>query len=232
MNGVTIGGKHSYTDYGLYMRSAPEISPPTPRILTVDIPGGNGSIDMTESLTGDVRYKTRKIKMTFTVIDARNRWPEIYSQLMDEIHGQRLQIIFDNDVNYYYEGRLSINQWKSSKKTAAIVIEAEVDPYKLDVIASDDDWLWDSFSFESGVIRDTNQISVNGSYTVTLTGSRKPTVLNVTSSAAMTVKYGGKSYSIKKGENIIPGIVIREGDHDLLFTGNGTITIHYRGGRL
>lgn len=232
MRGVTFGDKHSFRDFGLYLKSYPEIKPPKPRTVMVDIPGGNGSIDLTECLTGDVRYMTRTIKMVFLVIDARNTWPSVYSGIMDHLHGKRMRIIFDNDANYYYEGRLSVDEWNSDKKTSTITIEAEVDPYKLDIVSSLDEWEWDSFSFLDGIIREMKNMTVNGSLDVTIIGTKKPSVLNVTSSAAMTVTFGGKSYAIKSGKNVVPGIVIVEGENNLTFTGNGTITIDYRGGRL
>jgi phage-related protein len=49
---------------------------------------------------------------------------------MNEIHGKRVKITIDDDPNYYYLGRVKVNEWESDKATATIVLTAEVEPYK------------------------------------------------------------------------------------------------------
>ena len=66
MIGVTIGEKHSYNDWGLIL-SSQTISPPTPQINMVSVPMRDGSIDITETLSGDVKYDDRTLTFTFTV---------------------------------------------------------------------------------------------------------------------------------------------------------------------
>lgn len=97
MDGVTFGTKHSYRDWGLLLKSRPVISPPSPKTVYVDIPGSDGMIDLTESLTGDVKFDNRTIKCEFVVLDARNRWSALYSDVMNYLHGQYLQIILDEE---------------------------------------------------------------------------------------------------------------------------------------
>ena len=48
----------------------------------------------------------------------------------------------------------------------------------------------------------------------------------------MQVTYEGKTYSLSKGANTIPQIVLHSGENTLVFTGQGTITIENTGGRL
>ena len=131
MRGVTFGEKHSYRTWGLILKSRPDISPPVPKTKLIKVPGTNKVIDLTEKLTGEVKYEPRSIVCEFTVIGGRSQWPEVYSDILDEIHGQRMRIIMDDDPNYYYIGRVEVDQWKSEKVTATIVITAEVEPYKL-----------------------------------------------------------------------------------------------------
>ena len=59
-----------------------------------------------------------------------------------------------------------------------------------------------------------------------------PVILELESSADMTVTYKNKTYDIKAGTNKIYGIEIVNGANELIFKGTGTITIHYRGGSL
>ena len=131
MHGVTFGTKHSYRTWGLWLKSRPEISPPTPKTKLIQVPGSNTVIDLTEALTGgEVKYEPREIRFEFCVIGGRSNWPSVYSYLLNTIHGKRMQIIMDDDPGYYYEGRVAVDQWESDKATATIVVTAEVNPYK------------------------------------------------------------------------------------------------------
>lgn len=240
MDGVTFGTKHSYRDWGLLLKSRPVISPPSPKTVYVDIPGSDGVIDLTESLTGDVKFDNRTIKCEFVVLDARNRWSDIYSEIMDYLHGQRIKVRLDEDMAYYYEGRLQVNEWKSDKVTSTITIEGDVEPYKMEMFSSLENWEWDSFSFETGVIRDYKNLSVEGSLRIDIPPTRKVVVpiihvINKNADEAMTVRCGwGETYTLSEGENCILNIKISQKNqyNFLTFTGNGSVSIDYRGGRL
>lgn len=54
---------------------------------------------------------------------------------------------------YFYEGRFTVNSWKSPKDWSHITIDYSVGPYKWSVLSSIDDWLWGPFNFQNGVIR-------------------------------------------------------------------------------
>ena len=73
MKGVTFGGKHTYSDWGLILREHPVVSPPKPKTKLVDVLGAHGSLDLTEKLTGQVMYEMREITCHFTVIGNRER---------------------------------------------------------------------------------------------------------------------------------------------------------------
>lgn len=236
MNGVTFGSKHSYRDWGLILKSRPVISPPSPKTVYVDIPASDGIIDLTESLTGDVKYENRTITCEFNVLDARNRWSNIYSEILDFLHGQQMKVIFDEDPTYYYIGRVKVNEWKSNKKTSTITIEGSVEPYKLEMFSSLEDWEWDSFNFETGIIRDYENIRVDGSLTFTIEGRRKAVVpsfiVQSDDGTGLKVKFNGTTYDLPDGTNRVLNIIIKDGTNTLYFTGNGTVSINYRGGRL
>lgn len=240
MNGVLFGEKHSFRDWGLYLKSRPEISSPSPKTVYIDLPGSDGQIDLTESLTGEVKYKNRTIKCEFTVVDARERWSDIYSEVMDYLHGQRVKIIFDEDPFYYYVGRAEINEWKSDKVTSTLVIEANVEPYKLELISSLEDWTWDDFNFNTGVIRDWKELQVDGKRTIVAVGTRKSVipVITVKSDNGNGIKYSHKGSTIVSGivlpdgVNRNPDIVYKAGETVVTLEGHGIVSIDYRGGKL
>lgn len=130
VHGVTFGNKHSFRAWNLMLKSPPEISPPKPKTKIIQVPGSNTVIDLTEALTGEVKYEPRTIRCEFCVNGGRPKWPAVYSAVMNDIHGKRMQIIMDDDPNYYYLGRVAVDQWESEEATATIVITADVEPHK------------------------------------------------------------------------------------------------------
>ena len=92
-----------------------------------------------------------------------------------------------------------------------------------------DDWEWDSFDFETDIIRDYKNIQVPGELVVI--GDVMPTGCVFEASAAVTVTYDGKRYQLPKGRSTVPDILIMEGEHTMSFSGSGTVSVEYRGGR-
>lgn len=242
MYGVTFGEKHSYKDWGLTLKTRPVISPPSPKTIYVDIPAADGIIDLTESLAGEVKYENRKITCEFNVTDSRKRWSDIYSDILDYLHGKKMNVIFDEDPTYYYIGRWKVNEWKSDKATSTIIIEGTVEPYKLELFSSTDDWEWDSFNFESGIIQDFKNMVVEGTLNFTVIGSRKSVIPTITVESSdgngMTYNHMGQqsqrvlNLHLNDGVTKNPTIVYKDGETWVTITGNGTISVDFRGGRL
>lgn len=231
MKGVKIGEKHSFNDFGLIL-SSKVISPPEPQLKKVSVPLRDGSIDLTESLTDDIKFNDRTITLTFSVVDPMSEWTAKISKIENYLHGKRLKVIFDDDPAFYYVGRVSVNQWSSQKNIGTIVIECTVEPFKYDLYSSAVDWEWDVFDFDEGIINELGQLIVNGSRTIKLICRRKRMFPSFIASAAMTVTFGGETYNLKAGEQKIYDIFFVEGENELTFTGDGTVSIDYIGGSL
>ena len=65
-----VGGvsRHSFGYFGLYPHERPEIPPAEPKTHYVEIPGADGSIDMSEWPQGYMTYKNRKGKFVFSCV--------------------------------------------------------------------------------------------------------------------------------------------------------------------
>lgn len=228
MIGVTFGDKHSFDDFGIYLTSK-TINPPEPQTNTISVPLRDGSIDLTESLTNDVKYNDRKINMTFSVIHPMEQWSDKVSEIENYLHGKRMKVVFDDDQNFYYMGRLKVNEWSSQKSIGKLVIECIADPYKYDVQG---DWLWDPFDFENDCISESENIIVSGSTSVVIVGKRKKTYPTITASATMSVSYNGTTYNLTEGINKLYEMILDEGENTLTFNGSGSVLIEYTGGSL
>lgn len=230
MTGVTFGTKHSFTDFGLVLTSK-TIALPSAKTKTVDVPGADGVIDLTEVLSDDIKYKNRKLSFTFTVIDPMASFAAVLSEVTNYVHGRKLRIAMDWDKNYYYEGRCTVNSFKTDKRTATIVVDCDCDPYKMEKNSTSTPWIWDTFSFVDGIIY-INTVTVSGTTTVTLINRRKIVSPTFTCSAAMRCSFGGKTYNLSKGTQTVLDIRLQDGENIVTFTGTGTVTIDYKGGSL
>lgn len=150
---ITIGDKNTWDDWHLIPASRPLFNPPSVKTNYVDIPGGDGMLDLTTALTGHPTYSNRTGSWTFYVQNGFKDWTALYSEIMVYLHGQHLKAVLEDDPAYYYEGRFSVNQWKSDPQWSQIVIDYNVGPYKKEIGNTGSDWLWDPFNFETGIIR-------------------------------------------------------------------------------
>lgn len=228
-SGMKTRHKHSWEDWRLVPSSRPVISSPSVKTKTVDIPGMDGVIDLTEVLAGKPRYGNRSGSLNFIVTNDHESWHTIYSAIMNYFHGKRVRAILLDAPDYYFEGRWALNEWKSDPKWSQITLNYDLDPYKYTVYTTIEDWPWDPFNFETGVIRLYKDLKVNGTLSMKIVGYGQDVVPTITCSSAMTFKINNKTYNLTAGSNYNPEIVIKDGENSIVVTGNGTISINYRG---
>lgn len=160
VTGMHLNGKNTWDDWHLIPASRPLFNPPNQKTNYIDIPGGNGVLDASEILTNYPIFENRKGSNEFYVMNGYGSWKDKFSDIMDYLHGRRVKAILEDDPNYYYQGRMSVNQWKSEKDWSKIVLDYDFYPYKFEAVAPGDSdgtnyfyWQWDPFSFVDGIIR-------------------------------------------------------------------------------
>lgn len=231
MKGVKFGDKHTYQEWNLILTKT-TIDFPSTKKEELDILGADGKLDFSESLTGDIKYENRKITFEFTTTEKYESWKSLNSKIANYLHGQKLKIILDEDPNFYYFGRVEINQFKSDKSLGVIQIDCDVEPYKYDLYSSIEDWEWDSFDFEQGIINEMNEIIVNGEAKVNIIGRRQKVVPKFTCENPITVIFNSKEYNLLSGTQKVLNIQICNGENEIILKGNGKVRIDYRGGSL
>lgn len=118
------------------------------------IPGGDGVIDLSQALTGYPVYQNRTGSIEFIVMNDFKPWHMAYSDIMDYLHGQTMRAILEDDPEYFYEGRFTVNAWKSEKDWSRLVIDYDVGPYKWKNLSSIDNWLVYFFCNPASVLSD------------------------------------------------------------------------------
>lgn len=222
-------GDYIMSDFGLGLLSV-ELGEAQVQTKTVDILGMNGSLDLSEAVTGYPLYKNATHKLIFDFKDGDyDTWIKRSSSLKGKIHGRRLPVILGSD-QYYYDARISVDTGKINQHYSQIVITLDAKPYKLAIRSSVEDWIWDTFNFEADVIRDYRDINVPGN--IVIIGDVMPAgCVFDCSDEGVTVTYEGISCVLPKGKSTVPDILITEGEHVMTFTGSGTASVEYRGGR-
>lgn len=243
---------HSYRDFGLHPRSKPVIGTPDVQTVTFKVPGRNGEYDVTEFLTGDVRYNNRDATFEFSQVGGRKLWDATYHRLKNALHGKRMKILIDEEADGFYFGRLTVAEpeYDSQKGVAYFTVEANLEPYKYAINSTTERWLWDTLNFETGMICNPENYSVLvgteepvriyfNQYSVN-TMPLVPTVI-VQGSGTVTMNYptkdGRTDIVLSSGENreAFSNFVIGDEPGYATFTaanGNATVTMDFRMGWL
>lgn len=211
MKGILFDTTHSYKDLNLLL-SVVDIPPAQPKTNFVDIPGGDGSVDLTEAL-GDVKFKHRDCSFTFTVFPHED-YEEKKKTVSNLLNGKRCRIAVDKDPGFYWEGRCAINEYASDKRIHKIVVGAVVAPYKMK-------------STQTVVT-----IPAGESVKETLTNGRMSVVPIITNTANATIAFGGNTYSFNPGTHNLSNIVLVQGENIVTVTSTDSVTFTYQEGEL
>lgn len=211
MHGMTFDGIHCYNDLNLVLSKA-DIPPAEPKTNLVDIPGGDGSVDLTEAL-GEVKYKDRACSFTFTVLPSDD-FEAKKTEISNLLNGRQCKIILDKDPGYYWYGRCSVDSYSSDKKINKIVVKATVAPYKLKV-------------------NQTTVVVPAGTNVVrTLSNGRKTVVPTITNTAEATIVFDGGTFTINAGTHRILNIELVQGANQVTVTSTADVRFIYQEGDL
>lgn len=228
---ITIGGKNTWDDWHLIPTTRPIFAPPKPNTYTVEVPGYDGILDLSTALAGRPTFGQRTGSFEFYTDPDFHSWEALYSEIMAHLHGKKLRAVLEDDPNWYYEGRFEVGSFKSGNDRASIAISYSVAPYKRSMTATGE-WLWDTFNFETDMIRSYRDLLISGTTEIEVVGGENAVPTIVCTEDGMGVTIGEETYSLKKGDNIMHGVVLDGGKVVFTFTGSGRVTIEVSGGKL
>lgn len=208
MKGIKFGNYHSYDDFSLIL-SQKTISAPSPKVESIEIPGGDGVLDLTDFF-GEVKYNNRELTFEFSSIIPQKEFLDLFSEIQNAIHGQKMQIVLDDDPDWYYIGRVTVPEWKTEKSIGKITIDCDCEPYKVKIAET--------------VISAT----VNGETTVILPNSKKTVVPTIDITGEISLTFGTNFYSLSEGRYDLPAVKLATGSNEILLSGTGTATFTYR----
>lgn len=210
MHGIMFDDVHSWRDLNL-IPSDLYIPPASPKTVYVNIPGADGSLDLTEA-TGEVKYSDRDCKFTFTVWpSAAMSWEDKKTQISNLLNGRTVRITLDKDPDYYYQGRCAVNGWESNKNIHSLVINAKVNPWKFK-------------QAETAVSFALNSTA----RPVTLTNGKRAVCPTIETTEAAVIVFGGSTFNLGAGTHKVLDIRLLQGANEVSISGSGTITFRYQ----
>lgn len=227
MKKVIFGKYDSYLDFGL-IRTGMTIGTPQAKIHKVDIEGADGSLDLTEYF-GDVTYSDRELTFEFETPKRQEEFNELFTEILNAIHGREMIVYPSDETEYYYIGRINVNEWKSDKAIGRVAIDVVAQPYK--------------YKMNPTIISRT----LTGTATqISCFNSRKRVIPTITVTKPTTIvfrTYNQNGVLLKETTLVAQNstypysfsttdIVFKEGENILEVTMNGTITIEYQEGAL
>ena len=129
MQGITFGDKHTFDDWGLYLVEAPFVESAEPNANLLEIDGANGYINLTEIMTGEPTYKSRKHTWKFKTDTDRSDWTDIMRDIAKTVHGQYIEIRLDEQPNGYYEGICTVEAPTVKENVLYLNISATLQPF-------------------------------------------------------------------------------------------------------
>lgn len=230
---------HTLDDWGLAIGNNNYIGNPQQHTDFISVKGRNGLLDISEALTSRPTYSSRAISVSLGGVRNRHDWDSVISDFRNKIEGKIIKLIFDNDPTYYWYGRCHIEDFDRMRSLGTFTLSIpNADPYKYDVVAFNEDWLWDPFNFETGHVTDASEYTITGHTEITIPSGLmpvSPTIVVTNINTFLTVqKYGDvRVINLSLGENKVYAITVNDTTESILmFEGDGKFSINYRGGSL
>lgn len=193
--------------------TAKDVTPPEPKTNYVEIDGMSGSLDLSESLTGEATYKDRVITATFwTDHGTRNDRETLLREITSALHGKKMQIVEPDDMDHYFYGRVRIVSQVNTEAYAEFEIEAICEPWRY------------------RMLRTVRTCTVNGETPIDLVLNNKGVKTlcpDIVVTGILDITYDGVTTSATTGSFKISTLKLRQGVNVIHVSGNGKLELTY-----
>lgn len=212
MRGVYFGDYHTNNDWGLILNSK-ELDPPTPKVVKVSVDGRDGDLDLSEALTGEIRYENRSASFTFLITEGSQADREyMLNTIINAIHGRTHKIILPDDLEHYLLGRCSISDVMNDRAFGSFIVSADCDPYRYSV-------------YETKRTIDLSDTPVS----IALSNSGRKTIIpTVVVDNTASISFGNTDLVLGAGTYQIPALKLASGITTITVSGVGSLTLSYR----
>ena len=214
-----ILGDYATAAHGLWTLSPGwEFPEPAPIENLVTVPGRiQGPLDFSTALTnGEPRFGARSLRVTLESSEGdRQARAARISDMVNRLHGQRVDIVLPDRPDHYAAGRLSVRMLYNDLAHAAVEILGTCEPW---LYARDET----TVPLTAAATEKTATLRNSGAMPVT------PLVTVSGDNAAVLLRYGANSWNLSAGDYKLPALRLTPGDHVVTYSGTGSAVITYR----
>lgn len=203
---------NTFLDWDLIL-TRKDVSLPEPKINTVELEGMDGSLDLTEALTGYVTYKDRIISASFwTDHGTRQDREALLRKIRQALHGRKVKIVEPDDPDHYFNGRVKITSEENNLAYMEISIECICDPYRYTI----------------NDIVNTSIVSTVPIDLVINNGGSKTITPTITANGSVTLIFGDVEISLTTGDYTVVDIRLEPGPNVITIFGSGSVTFTHK----
>lgn len=125
-----IDNLNTYNEWRLILTAKSITSPPL-KTKYVSLDGMNGTLDLSEVLTGEITYGDRTVSASFLLTEGtRLERNFVLREIVKRLHGRKVKIIEPDDLDHYFLGRINVKNLENILPYAKLSIEAICEPWR------------------------------------------------------------------------------------------------------
>lgn len=198
-----------YSELGLRLLSL-TIEAARPKEYYVDIPSGDGALDLTEALTGEVHYDDRNVEAVYR-LQLGEDTQDIVERINNDLNGKKVTVHQPEKVGYHLLGRCSVAYRRRNHIYGELTITARCRPW----------YYKNNLTVRSATMGDS------GTASLFLHNSRKRVIPTVTTSNEATISFRGKTIVATAGSHRFTNLVLTEGQNELALSGAAGTTVNF-----
>lgn len=215
-------GDYDTAVQGLWTLTTLEFPTPDPVTNMIQVPGRiTGPLDLSTVLTnGEPRYGSRTLRAVLESSDGNRAARQTrINEMVNQFHGQRVNIVLPDYPEHYAVGRLTVRQLYNDLAHASVEVTGVCEP-----------WL---YALEETLV--TANLTTASFTALSIPNTRKPAVPTVKVTTDTVLRWKGTTLNVSAGTYTSLDLILTEGENTLearSATQAGTITITYREGTL
>jgi hypothetical protein len=210
-----IIGEYDTAFDGLWTLSALELSDPDYQGHFVDVPGRDGPLDLSTTLTdGEPRYGGRTLTATLEGSEGTRADREArIGEMVNALDGRRFNIVHPDYPAHYLSGRVQVKKKYSDPAHAAVTVTARCDP-----------WLY----FDTPTAYKLTAAEDVQTAVLVNQGRRTVAPLVTVTGGPVRLELRTGEVQLEPGTYSLPGLVLPSGGTQIGYSGSGVIEITYR----
>lgn len=214
MRGFQYDEFHTANDWNLVLTSK-TIDPPEPKVYEVNLDGRDGSLDLSESLAGEIKYKDRTITATYSMTEGTyTERISLMRTITNYLHGRKRKIVEPDDPDHYFIGRLKVSAVNHNKTYSTFTVTATCEPWR---------YLPEKITRHCDV-----RASASSPVKLVFTNKGARTtcpILTVTGTVTIVLSSG--SVTLTAGQYRLTGLKIYAGTNEVTVYGSGSLAFQY-----